>query len=143
LIPGEIGCALFHARMRERIVRDNIREVLIFEDDVLIVGTLPAILAHRNRFPGDWELIYCSTDAPQEPFGKRLIDIYHASRHKDWADRVSAYLINSKRAKKLLDQAYPIGHTADGLTWRMDITGVVSYGVYPRVVILSEMDSSI
>ena len=38
---------------------------------------------------------------------------------------------------------YPIGHTADGLTWRTDITGVISYGVYPRVVIRSDLDSSI
>jgi hypothetical protein len=80
----------------------------------------------RNRLPGDWELIDFSTDAPQEPCGKCLIDISRASRHKDWADRASAYLINSTGAKKLLDQAYPIGHNADGLTWRMDITGVVS-----------------
>jgi glycosyl transferase family 25 len=143
LIPGEIGCALSHARMWERIVREDIREVLIFEDDVLIGGALPAILAHRNRLPGNWELINFSTDAPQEPFGKFITDIYRASRHKDWADRASAYLLNSKGAKKLLDQAYPIGHTADGLTWRTDITGVVSYGVYPRVVILSDLDSSI
>jgi glycosyl transferase family 25 len=143
LIPGEIGCALSHARMWERIALENIREVLTFEDDVLIGGTLPAILAHRNRLPGDWELTNFSTDAPQEPFGKFITDIYRASRHRDWVDQASAYLINSKGAKKLLDQAYPIGHTADGLTWRTDITGVVSYGVYPRVVVLSETDRSI
>jgi glycosyl transferase family 25 len=143
LTPGELGCALSHARMWERIVRENIPEVLIFEDDVLIGGAFPAILDHRDRFPVDWELINFSTDAPQEPFGKFITDIYRVSRHKDWADRASAYLINSKGAKKLLNHAYPIGHTADGLTWRTDITGVVSYGVYPRVVILSDLDSSI
>jgi glycosyl transferase family 25 len=129
--------------MWERIVRENIKEVLIFEDDVLIGGALPAILAHRNRLPVDWELVNFSTDAPQEPFGRFLTDIYRASRHKDWADRASAYLLTTRGAKKLLDHAYPIGHTADGLTWRTDLTGVVSYGVYPRVVILSDMDSSI
>jgi glycosyl transferase family 25 len=143
LTPGEVGCALSHARMWERMVREKIPEVLIFEDDVWIGAALPAILNHRDRLPADWELINFSTDAPQEPFGPFLTDIYRASRHKDLPDRASAYLINSKGAQKLLDHAYPIGHTADGLTWRTDITGVVSYGIYPRVVILSDLDSSI
>jgi glycosyl transferase family 25 len=143
LTPGEIGCALSHARMWERILRERLPEVLIFEDDVWIGGALPAILANRDKLPKDWELINFSTEAPEEPFGGFLTNIYRASRHKDWADRASAYLLNTKGAEKLLRHAYPIGHTADGLTWRTDITGVVSYGVYPRVVILSDLESSI
>jgi glycosyl transferase family 25 len=143
LTPGEIGCALSHARMWKRMVRGGFRELLIFEDDVLIGDALPAILAHRDRLPKDWEFINFSTDAPQEPFGKFITGIYRASRHKAWADRSSAYLVNAKGAKKLLAHVYPIGHTADGLTWRTDITGLVSYGMYPRVVILGELDSSI
>jgi glycosyl transferase family 25 len=143
LTPGEVGCALSHARMWERMVRGNIPEVLIFEDDILIGDALPRILEHRSRFPKDWEMVNFSTDAPQEPFGPFLTGIYRASRHKDWADRASAYLLNVNGARKLLEHVYPIGHTADGLTWRTDITGLVSYGVYPRVVILSDLESSI
>jgi GR25 family glycosyltransferase involved in LPS biosynthesis len=143
LSPGEIATSISHARMWERMLRENRKEVLIFEDDVLIADALVDILRHRNKFPKDWEFINFSTDAPQEPFGPFLTGIYRASRHKQWADRASAYLLNPKGARKLLANVYPIGHTADGLTWRTDITGLVSYGVYPRVVILSEMDSSI
>ncbi|MBN1439009.1 MAG: glycosyltransferase family 25 protein [Anaerolineales bacterium] len=143
LVPGEIGCALSHARMWERIVRENLPEALIFEDDVWIGKALADILARRRRLPEDWELVNFSTDAPQEPFGEFITDIYRASRHKQLPDRASAYLLKREGAKKLLDHAYPIGHTADGLTWRTDITGVVSYGIYPRVVILSGLDSSI
>jgi glycosyl transferase family 25 len=143
LTPGEVGCALSHARMWERMVREGLKELLIFEDDVWIGRALPDILRHRSRLPKDWELVNFSTDAPQEPFGDFLTDIYRASRHKELPDRASAYLLNTKGAKKLLGHVYPIGHTADGLTWRTDITGVISYGVYPRVVILSDLDSSI
>ncbi|MBN2084364.1 MAG: glycosyltransferase family 25 protein [Anaerolineales bacterium] len=143
LSSGEIATSLSHARMWERILAEKRKEVLIFEDDVWIAGALAGILRHRNRFPKDWEFINFSTDAPQEPFGPFLTDVYRASRHKQWADRASAYLINSAGARKLLEHAYPIGHTADGLTWRTDITGLVSYGVYPRVVILSDLESSI
>jgi GR25 family glycosyltransferase involved in LPS biosynthesis len=143
LSPGEIATSLSHARMWERMLSEKRKEVLIFEDDVLIAGALIEILRNRNRFPKDWEFINFSTDAAQEPFGPFLTDVYRASRHKEWADRASAYLIKPEGARKLLAHAYPIGHTADGLTWRTDITGLVSYGVYPRVVILSEMESSI
>ncbi|MGB7537541.1 MAG: glycosyltransferase family 25 protein [Anaerolineales bacterium] len=143
LSPGEIATSLSHAGMWERLLREKLKEVLIFEDDVLIAGALVDILRSRNRFPKDWEFINFSTDAPQEPFGPFITDIYRASRHKEWADRASAYLINPAGARKLLARVYPIGHTADGLTWRTDITGLVSYGVYPRVVILSGLESSI
>ena len=85
LTPGEIGCTLSHARMWERMIREQIREVLIFEDDVLIGDALPRILANRSRLPKDWEMINFSTDARQEPFGRFLTGIYRASRHKEWA----------------------------------------------------------
>jgi GR25 family glycosyltransferase involved in LPS biosynthesis len=143
LSPGEIATSISHARMWERLLRENLKEVLIFEDDVLIADVLIEILYQRRNLPRDWELINFSTDAPQEPFGKFITGIYRASRHKELADRASAYLLNPKGAKKLLADVYPIGHTADGLTWRTDITGLVSYGIYPRVVILSDLDSSI
>ena len=143
LSPGEIATSLSHARMWERMLRENLNEVLIFEDDVLIAEALVDILRNRHRFPKDWEFINFSTDAPQAPFGQFITDIYRASHHREWADRASAYLLNPKGARKLLAHVYPIGHTADGLTWRTDITGLVSYGVYPRVVILSDLDSSI
>lgn len=143
LVRGEVGCALSHARMWERIVREDIPEAMIFEDDVHIGAAFPALLARRNRLPPDWELVNFSTNSAEEPFGDFLFDIYRASRHKDLPDLASAYLLNRRGARKLLDHAYPIGHTADGLTWRTDITGVVSYGVYPRVVILADFGSSI
>jgi glycosyl transferase family 25 len=143
LTPGEIGCALSHARMWERMVREKLKEVLILEDDILIGETFPEILRNRGRLPKDWEFINFSTEVEQEPFGKFITGIHRASRHKALAVRSSAYLIRLKGAKKLLEHVYPIGHSADGITWRTDITGLVSYGVYPRVVILTDLGSSI
>ena len=64
LSPGEIATSLSHARMWERMLSEKRKEVLIFEDDVLIAGALVEILRNRNRFPKDWEFINFSTDAP-------------------------------------------------------------------------------
>jgi hypothetical protein len=143
LSPDEIATSRSHAWMWERVLSEKQWEVLIFEDDVLIAGALVEIFRNRHKFPTDCELINFSTDAPQAPFGGFLTDVYRASRHKEWADRASVYLLNPTGARKLLARIYPIGHTADRLAWRMDITGLVSYGVYPRVVVLSDLESSI
>ena len=36
LTPGELGCSLSHIRLWEKMVKENIPEVLILEDDLLI-----------------------------------------------------------------------------------------------------------
>jgi glycosyl transferase family 25 len=143
LTLGEIGCMLSHIRMWERMLRERIRELLVLEDDVFIGQGIIEVLKNRKKLPRDWEFENFSTDAAQAPFGQFIADIYRASRHKEAAVRTSAYLINRKGAQKLLDHAYPIRYTADGLTWSTDVTGLVSYGIYPRVAVLSELESSI
>ena len=50
--PGEIGCALSHARMWERIVAENIEEVLILEDDVMIKSELLDVLEAARCISG-------------------------------------------------------------------------------------------
>jgi glycosyl transferase family 25 len=143
LTLGEIGCMLSHIRIWERMLRERIRELLVLEDDVFIGQGIIDVIRNRKKLPPDWEFVNFSTDAAQAPFGEFITDIYRASRHKEPAVRTSAYLVNRRGARKLLDHALPVRYTADGLTWSTDVTGLVSYGVYPRVAVLSELESSI
>lgn len=138
LSRGEIGCALSHAKMWERIVKERHPEVLILEDDVRIGRSLAAVLANRHRFPADYELINLSTDAPQVPFGDYITDIYRVSNHQRDALSTLAYMITRKGAGKLLDKVYPIRWPADELTARTYITGLVSYGIYPKVAVIGD-----
>ena len=143
LSPGEIGCALSHAKMWGRIVAENLNEVLILEDDVVIGETLIRILDVHHKFPADWELINFMTSAKQIPFGAPIYDVYRACRFEGYANGACAYLLNRAGAKKLLSHVYPIRWAADGTTGRTYITGLVSYGVDPRVVALSNFESDI
>ena len=143
LSPGEIGCALSHARIWERIVAVNIQEALIFEDDIEIKSELMGVLERRDAFPEDWELINFRTDVKKLPFGPPVYAQYHACRFKAYANRTAAYLINIKGAKKLLDHVYPIRLAADGLTGRTHISNLISYGVYPDLVELAKFPSMI
>lgn len=141
--PGEIGCALSHAKLWERIVAEDIEEVLILEDDVTIKSELLEILERRSRFPEDWEFINFRTDVRKIPFGPPVYTEYRICHFQSYANRTCAYFINTKGAKKLRDHVYPIRWAADGLTGRTYISDLVSYGIYPDLVELANFPSLI
>jgi glycosyl transferase, family 25 len=143
LKPGEIGCALSHARMWERIVAENIEEVLILEDDVTIKSELLDVLGRRSTFPEDWEFINFRTDVQKIPFGPPVHTKYKICHFKRYANRTCAYFINARGAKKLCAHVYPIRWAADGLTGRTYISDLVSYGIYPDLVELADFPSLI
>jgi glycosyl transferase, family 25 len=143
LKPGEIGCALSHARMWERIVAENIEEVLILEDDVTVKGELLEVLERRSAFPGDWEFINFRTDVQKIPFGPPVYTEYRICHFRSYANRTCAYFINARGAKKLRDHVYPIRWAADGLTGRTYISDLVSYGIDPDLVELADFPSLI
>jgi GR25 family glycosyltransferase involved in LPS biosynthesis/glycosyltransferase involved in cell wall biosynthesis len=141
LNPGEIGCALSHAKIWARIVAENIEEVLILEDDVLIKSELKDVLERRYTFPEDWEFINFRTDVDKIPFGLPVYTEYRVCHFQTYANRTCAYFINIRGAKKLCDHVYPIRWAADGLTGRTYISDLISYGMYPHLVELTNFPS--
>ncbi len=143
LSKGEIGCALSHLRIYEKLISSGEEDCLILEDDVNIGQMFVEILRHKEKLPSDWEFINFVTDAKEQPFGLPICDIYRPARFKNRANRTSANLVNVKGARKLAAHARPLRTSADGLTGRTEITGLISYGIYPRVVTLHEVESTI
>jgi glycosyl transferase, family 25 len=143
LSPGEIGCVLSHARMWQRIVDEDLKQVLIFEDDVLIGEMLIRILDDLCKLPPDWEFINFVTDAGKVTFGDPICDIHRVCNFNYYPNRLGAYLINKSGAQKLLKEVYPVRWTADGLTGFSYITGLVTYGIEPEVVALRKCNSDI
>ena len=140
LSPGELGCALSHIKMWRRILEEDLKEVLILEDDAHIGHALFNVLAHRDRMPADYQHINFSTRARQIPFGDFITDIYRASKHAERPYLTSAYLITQEGAQFLLDFVIPIYMPIDNF---ISISGIKSYGIFPPVVILAETESSI
>jgi len=143
LVRGEIGCALSHARLWDRIVEGNIPEVLVLEDDVVIGEMLLHVLNVRDKYPDDWEFINYVTDVKQVPFGEPVHSIYRMCKFKEYANRTGVYLVNRKGAEKLLNNAFPVRFAADGLTGRTSVTNLISYGIYPKVAALANFKSNI
>jgi glycosyl transferase family 25 len=143
LIDTQIGCALSHARLYERIVAEGIPECLILEDDALLGEMFLKVMEHRNQFPDNWDMINFYTRTPQDPIGPFLTDIYRCSKFLGPASGLVAYLISLKGAKKLLRKVYPIRYEADGLTGRTQVAGINSYGISPAVIAIQDVESTI
>lgn len=135
LAPGEIGCALSHLSVYQRIVEEN-EEALILEDDALVGPDFIEVLANRDHFPPDWEIILFSHEFGQPlPWGKkRVTSIHQAVRFLNPVGLTSGYLLSVAGAKRLLRHAYPVRLPADGLTGRFRESGIRLYGIVPRCI---------
>jgi len=140
LTPGELGCALSHIKMWQRLVNSEYDEVLILEDDVLIGWALIEVLENREKLPSDYQHINFSTKARQQPFGNIISDIYRASNHLERAYSTEAYLITKPGARKLVDLVNPLHMPIDNF---VSIAGIVSYGVFPSVAVSADFSSGI
>jgi len=140
LTHGEIGCALSHIRLWERMVREDIPEVLIFEDDVLIGRNMVDILLNREKLPQNWEHINFTAWARVVPFGDFIFDIYRAAKFLERPFSTTAYLLTKSGAEKLLEKVYPLHIPIDDY---FSISGLNSYGVEPQVAALMRSESSV
>lgn len=140
LTSSELGCALSHIGMWQKLVDSEYDEVLILEDDVLIGRALIGVLRNRRKLPFGYQHINFSTKAKQLPFGEAVIDIYRASKHLENAYSTEAYLITKSGAQKLLSLLDPLYLPIDHFVC---ITDIVSYGIYPSIAISADFSSSI
>ncbi len=142
LTLGELGCALSHMKIYEKMVNENIENAIIFEDDISFDATILEAISSIKNFPTDWECVllcyyrmafykknYCINFRNRLQVGKRLkIVRFTALMHS-----TAAYVINQKGAKKLLSSMKegiykPVDH------YTGDDQHVNLYGLYPKVV---------
>lgn len=140
LTPGEVGCALSHIHLWERMLRDDITEVLIFEDDALIAQAMLGVLENRDKLPENWEHINFTTWSRVFPFGDLIFDIYRAGKFLDRPFSAVAYLLTNSGAEKLLSKVKPLYIPIDDY---FSIVGLNSYAVEPQVVSRMNFGSSI
>ena len=58
LVPGEIGCALSHIGIYEKMVQENIPSCIILEDDMIFDPQFKSIIQKIEALKNSWELIY-------------------------------------------------------------------------------------
>ena len=132
LTNGEIACTLSHLRLYEKIVTENIPEMLVLEDDVLLKSTFFYIIFQRKKWmPRGCELFALSNPDISEA-AKRTENLYSLTATKEtllypidtkrtyYVQKnirtpfgAYAYIITNKAANFLLKNSYPIHNYAD------------------------------
>jgi len=137
---GEIGCALSHIHLWERILEEDYPEVVILEDDTRLGKAFFEVLENRDKFPPGYELINFGTEAATKPFGDFVTDIYRCSNYNGQAYSTFAYLLTQKGAQKLVSLVRPFYMPIDDF---MSVSGLKSYGIYPKVVVQASFKTNI
>ncbi|UXN35753.1 glycosyltransferase family 25 protein [Avibacterium paragallinarum] len=143
LTLGEIGCAMSHIKLYEHIVKNNISEAIILEDDAIVSLYFEDILrAALKKLSSSKEILFLDHGkAKVWPLMRSLPERYRLARYRSPSRKskrciikTTAYLITLNGAKKLLKQAYPIRMPADFLTGLLQLTGIKAYGIEPPCV---------
>ena len=140
---NEIGCALSHMDVWERMVREQIPEMLVLEDDVILAPDVPALLAARDQWsPDDARVVYLAHDMA-EPRKLASIKLPNGlERNLCTFDgpvmRSAAYLIRTPAARALLPNGKPLTMPLDDLLGRAEFTGGGIYGIVPNAVMWND-----
>ena len=137
-LPGEIGCALSHQKIYNRIVDENIAQALILEDDVLIENILPELLKGIKLSNSTPEIILLSRVNKFRKKAVRSLTTIYKIHKTEQATTAHAYIINNKAAASFLNNLYPVWMTSDKWSLFEDLSMAKIYSVIPYPVRLSE-----
>ncbi|WP_170228278.1 glycosyltransferase family 25 protein [Denitratisoma oestradiolicum] len=136
LTPGEIGCALSHLAVYERVVAENLPWALVLEDDALIGHKLPGLLEKLlpRLDPDKPEAILLSHVERYSAWGTERLDRLHRLARPHLAAGAHAYLITRAGAAALLAALQPVRIVPDAWRGFMDeglltVRCVVPYAV--------------
>lgn len=138
--PGEIGCALSHLRIYEKIVEDSLNAALVLEDDALLSTNLSsiieAVISLNNASCPMVTLLTPVNRLIDKPmalgvYGAKIYPVYHATTSH-------GYIINNLAAKNLLENLYPVWITADKWAVFEDYSFIKVQAVFPPPVTLAE-----
>ena len=128
---NELACTMSHLVIFQTILEKGLNRVLVLEDDAILIRKhSPWVSCCLESLPADWELFYLGyrdgelrgfAREAQEIFGRRRDDTEVVSRSVGKGIRTAAfhdfthgYAVTQTGARKLLENAYPVYHTADG-----------------------------
>ena len=108
LTLGAIGCAMSHRSIWEKIANSNYEKVLILEDDIEINDNIYNFNSIYNEVPKDWDILYIGSGQyiKNEKITNNIFKLDHAYC-------LYGYIINSRSARKLLDNIFPLKQQID------------------------------
>lgn len=113
---GEVGCALSHALLYDKIVRDRIANCIVLEDDALVGSEFAEAvkLGLLEESGYDMLLLYASSALPfPERFATDLGLGLRAYRLFNTPYVTCGYYLTQSGASRLLRRSFPISHVSD------------------------------
>jgi glycosyl transferase, family 25 len=128
---NELACTMSHLEIFETILEKGLKRVLVLEDDAVPISSHSSWVSRcLEGLPQDWELFYMGyrdgelrgfLREAQELLGRRRDDTEVVSRRVGKGIRTAAlhdfthaYAVTYSGAMRMLENAYPVYHTADG-----------------------------
>ena len=145
MVPAEIACALSHRSLYQRMVDQNLDEVLILEDDAVLQYGFLAALGHRSSFPTDWELVLlCHNRAIDSAwYHHPLVEHFKVVRFARRVMSSAGYLLKQSAARKLLAAGHPVCVPSDFLTGGRVRVGIKIYGIWPACITTLHRDDAV
>jgi glycosyl transferase family 25 len=133
---AEIGCYLSHVHVYRRMIEQDIKEVIVLEDDAELLPGFPELIEARQQFPEHGELTLLHHHGAKKYlwWKQKIDDRYRLVRFVTPAMGAVAYLIRQSAARKILSIAFPIRMPIDHMTGGDGRTGVALYGVEPPCI---------
>ena len=140
LAVGEIGAALSHKIIYQKMKEEHIEEAIIMEDDVKLSEDFADMRAGLHRLPSDWNILLmvsCDTEYPVDIAFSRREDVHlcgphHARRYLGAAYGSQAYFIRRTYAEQMIQQMSPVILPIDTLLFDNRYTLRVPYAVYSK-----------
>jgi glycosyl transferase family 25 len=147
MTKGHFGASLAHLGVYERIVREGIPVVAVFEDDVQPHADLGLVLESIADLPADWQVVTLHslfpTSLPQPIDDRRIAGNRRVCRYGRTPFGTQGYLITLSGARRLLDVGYPVAFNCDELLYRRHPAGLTRYGIEPTVLAHRRVESEI
>lgn len=157
LTGGELGCALSHRSIYERMADENIPLALVLEDDVVLSEDIPAVLKVLSGMTDRFELVRFLGSKKVARLQQRVVaDLgggYSLNRLRTTPGGAHAYVVTLSGAQKLLRAMQRIDVPIDtlmGMVWRTGLNALIvqpglSYqdGDLPNYIGQTRFDKSI
>ncbi|WP_171993459.1 glycosyltransferase family 25 protein [Campylobacter mucosalis] len=146
LTKGEIGCALSHLKIYQKMIDENIPYALILEDDAGFSDEFCEILAKIDEFlskKDDFELV-CLMQLEDACFKNLTIKIDKNLRLYKFSSgfRTHGYIITKTAAAKLLKLNTPIILEADSWLQFYELSGLRIYTLNKDVIFTTDRDGT-
>lgn len=141
LLLGEIGCALSHKKIYQKIVDENIPYAVILEDDAIVSRDIECVLKSILSSELNWDLILLGhhknnvkgIKSPISLWDKHFISTkYTLGRLADFGFGTYGYFVTLQGAKKLNKELFNIHSPIDHYTSDSQLFNV--YALEPTII---------